>query len=409
MSALTNLLNNNGGPNLKKYRDYRTAIARTLTMIQPTDEGLAKGAKAIQEILNLALDPDTIVDSDNTRIARLATSNAHNETSGHATQANAEDSSSSVKTTSTQSNGQTIMQVKRDLKGFDLVDPNDPTITPRYHYDEILARQLVIHHDDQVLLEQNLRQHRQPYIDKIVSHATTADPITVAAFFVVHYQDTDDTYHIEQDYNGTTLSSLNPTMNDVTFTSQEAQYQRISNGQLVDLAWYKERPEKVVIRYVHHSSSQPTSNKAAKPAKKATIHTTTVPVTLRTLDFDLHEKTVAIVMGDVGTRRTQITQLIDEHNGHTLLIDAFKHSNSTNFYYRQIGQADLVVMIQNQNKHATSKTLNKAVKHYGIKMTIADGGGLQQIERAVYRGIADLPAYESGNPISYPRINDASQ
>lgn len=66
-------------------------------------------------------------------------------------------------------------------------------------------------------------------------------------------------------------------------------------------------------------------------------------------------------------------------------------------------------MIQNQNKHATSKTLNKAVKHYGIKMTIADGGGLQQIERAVYRGIADLPAYESGNPISYPRINDASQ
>ncbi len=84
MSALTNLLNNNGGPNLKKYRDYRTAIARTLTMIQPTDEGLAKGAKAIQEILNLALDPDTIVDSDNTRIARLATSNAHNETSGYA-------------------------------------------------------------------------------------------------------------------------------------------------------------------------------------------------------------------------------------------------------------------------------------------------------------------------------------
>ncbi|MGY5270995.1 hypothetical protein [Lactiplantibacillus plantarum] len=72
---------------MKKYRDYRTAIARTLTMIQPTDEGLAKGAKAIQEILNLALDPDTIVDSDNARIARLATSNAHNETSGHATQA----------------------------------------------------------------------------------------------------------------------------------------------------------------------------------------------------------------------------------------------------------------------------------------------------------------------------------
>ncbi|WPB51918.1 hypothetical protein R5R70_13455 [Lactiplantibacillus plantarum] len=58
---------------MKKYRDYRTAIARTLTMIQPTDEGLAKGAKAIQEILNLALDPDTIVDSDNTRIARLVT------------------------------------------------------------------------------------------------------------------------------------------------------------------------------------------------------------------------------------------------------------------------------------------------------------------------------------------------
>ncbi|KLD58215.1 hypothetical protein WP50_27910 [Lactiplantibacillus plantarum] len=74
----------------------------------------------------------------------------------------------------------------------------------------------------------------------------------------------------------------------------------------------------MVIRYVHHSSSQPTSNKAAKPAKKATIHTTTVPVTLRTLDFDLHEKTVAIVMGDVGTRRTQITQLIGACHGRWL-------------------------------------------------------------------------------------------
>lgn len=42
-------------------------------------------------------------------------------------------------------------------------------------------------------------------------------------------------------------------------------------------------------------------------------------------------------------------------------------------------------------------------------MTIADGGGLQQIERAVYRGIADLPAGESGNLLVAPRINDASQ
>lgn len=294
------------------------------------------------------------------------------------------------------------MQVRRRLKGFDLIDPDNDK-APHYYYDEILARQLEIQNGDWVQVGTMQRGKNHPYIEKILSHAEVPNLITVAPLYVVNYNSFDDTYQITQNYQGTPLASVNPVVETFKISGRDALRQRINDGQLVDLAWFNEQPDKPVVRYVHHSH-RPLGAQANRPEKRVKSTTSTSPAEpIQTLDFDLKAQTVAVVMGDANTRQQQITQLVDEHNGHALLIDAFKHSNSASFYNQQLSQTDIVVMVQNQNKHATSKALSKAVKQYDLKMAIANGGGLQQIERAMYRAVKGLPAFESGNLITYPQ------
>lgn len=413
---------------MQKYRDYRMAIEKTLAMIQPTDDGLASGAVTIQEILKLAASETQLEQTENkedthsetptqsrpeSAVKNEATSNTDQPaTEKTNTEKPATEEPTTEKTTTelvTQSTkpspdepNHTVMQVRRRLKGFDLIDPDNDK-APHYYYDEILARQLEIQNGDWVQVGTMQRGKNHPFIEKILSHAEVPNLITVAPLYVVNYNSFDDTYQITQNYQGTPLASVNPAVETFKISGRDALRQRINDGQLVDLAWFNEQPDKPVVRYVHHSH-RPLGAQANRPEKRIKSTTSTSPAEpIQTLDFDLKAQTVAVVMGDANTRQQQITQLIDEHNGHALLIDAFKHSNSASFYNQQLSQTDIVVMVQNQNKHATSKALSKAVKQYDLKMAIANGGGLQQIERAMYRAVKGLPAFESGNLITYPQ------
>ena len=418
---------------MQKYRDYRMAIEKTLAMIQPTDDGLASGAVTIQEILKLAASETQTKSTENTEdthsevpvqlrpepaIKNEATSNTDQpatektNTESSTTEkpttekTTAEKSATELVTQSTKPSpdepNHTVMQVRRRLKGFDLIDPDNDK-APHYYYDEILARQLEIQNGDWVQVGTMQRGKNHPFIEKILSHAEVPNLITVAPLYVVNYNSFDDTYQITQNYQGTPLASVNPAVETFKISGRDTLRQRINDGQLVDLAWFNEQPDKPVVRYVHHSH-RPLGAQANRPEKRVKSTTSTGPAEpIQTLDFDLKAQTVAVVMGDANTRQQQITQLIDEHNGHALLIDAFKHSNSASFYNQQLSQTDIVVMVQNQNKHATSKALSKAVKQYNLKMAIANGGGLQQIERAMYRAVKGLPAFESGNLITYPQ------
>ncbi|WP_260209771.1 hypothetical protein [Lactiplantibacillus pentosus] len=406
---------------MQKYRDYRMAIEKTLAMIQPTDDGLAGGAVTIQEILKLAASetqPEQTENKEDTHseaptqsrpeptVKNEATSNTEQpatektNTELPTTEKSATEEPTTEKTTTelvTQSTkpspdepNHTVMQVRRRLKGFDLIDPDNDK-APHYYYDEILARQLEIQNGDWVQVGTMQRGKNHPYIEKILSHAEVPNLITVAPLYVVNYNSFDDTYQITQNYQGTPLASVNPAVETFKISGRDALRQRINDGQLVDLAWFNEQPDKPVVRYVHHSH-RPLGAQANRPEKRVKSTTSTSPAEpIQTLDFDLKAQTVAVVMGDANTRQQQITQLIDEHNGHALLIDAFKHSNSASFYNQQLSQTDIVVMVQNQNKHATSKALSKAVKQYDLKMAIANGGAYNKSNG---RCIVPLKAYQ---------------
>lgn len=160
---------------MQKYRDYRMAIEKTLAMIQPTDDGLASGAVTIQEILKLAASETPLEQTENKEdthseaptqsrpepaVKNEATLNTDRPTIEKTnTEKPATEESTTEKTTTelvTQSTkpspdepNHTVMQVRRRLKGFDLIDPDNDK-APHYYYDEILARQLEIQNGDWV-------------------------------------------------------------------------------------------------------------------------------------------------------------------------------------------------------------------------------------------------------------------
>lgn len=126
-----------------------------------------------------------------------------------------------------------------------------------------------------------------------------------------------------------------------------------------------------------------------------------------TLDFDLHDQLVAVVIGGSG-RQQEITDLIHAHHGRVKIIDAFyRQTNRTQHFENEIKDANILIMIQNQMKHGTSKTITAVASRYDINFAIAKSGGLQAIEQAVYRADQGIKSYEaSGSTISYPIKSD---
>lgn len=122
-----------------------------------------------------------------------------------------------------------------------------------------------------------------------------------------------------------------------------------------------------------------------------------------TLDFDLHDQLVAVVIGGSG-RQQEITDLIHAHHGGVKIIDAFyRQTNRTQHFENEIKDADILIMIQNQMKHGTSKTITTVASRYDINFAIAKSGGLQAIEQAIYRADKGIKSYEaSGSTINYP-------
>lgn len=191
----------------------------------------------------------------------------------------------------------------------------------------------------------------------------------------------------------------------------------VKEGDIVDLAWHETTPSEIKIRWVYKTDTKRPStpaivnasiatasiaNKALSRESKAKAKEMEGKGSLATIDFNLKGKKVAVVIGNE-VRSTLIKKMISAHNGSGKVIDAFKYSNVNKYWRKELRHVDIVVMVQNLNTHATSKTMQKYVKQFNLGFAIADSAGVLSIERAVYRAFKGLPAYEtSTQPIIYP-------
>jgi len=156
----------------------------------------------------------------------------------------------------------------------------------------------------------------------------------------------------------------------------------------------------MIVRWVSQTKGEeaPKKEKPAEKKVKSEKEDKDKEESVTTLNFDLHGRSVAVVIGNE-LRSQEIQKMVGEHHGRCKVIDAFKFSDTESFYKHALKRADVTVMVQNLNKHSTSKALRK----YAKRLAIADSAGLSSIERAIYRAMHGLPAYEtSTQPIAYP-------
>ncbi|MDD6407986.1 MAG: DUF2325 domain-containing protein [Lactobacillus equicursoris] len=244
-------------------------------------------------------------------------------------------------------------------------------------------------------------------------------------FAVVKRESAANTLYVDSNVGGDKLSDYNPTQNTyfipTVVNKLTSSNGFVSEGDILDLAWKEDRPEEIRIRWVYPDTnlgsmpSQKIKEKKKEPAPNATTPKKGVPTpknvkeekhktneSMTNIAYTLNGKKVTVVIGNE-IRSTVVNSLISAHNGKGNVVDAFKFSNVDKFYKKALRHTDLVVMVQNLNKHATSKTLQKYVKKYKLRFAIADSAGLSSIERAIYRAYKGLPAYETTNqPVEYP-------
>lgn len=244
-------------------------------------------------------------------------------------------------------------------------------------------------------------------------------------FAVVKRESAANTLYVDSNVGGDKLSDYNPTQNTyfipTVVNKLTSSNGFVSEGDILDLAWKEDRPEEIRIRWVYPDTnlgsmpSQKLKEKKKEPAPNATTPKKGVPTpknvkedkhktneSMTNIAFNLNGKKVTVVVGNE-IRSTVVNSLISAHNGKGNVVDAFKFSNVDKFYKKALRHTDLVVMVQNLNKHATSKTLQKYIKKYKLRFAIADSAGLSSIERAIYRAYKGLPAYETTNqPVEYP-------
>lgn len=223
--------------------------------------------------------------------------------------------------------------------------------------------------------------------------------------------------YVENNASGEKLGDLNPVCHryhvPTVVNSLLADSGFVREGDIVDLAWNKMVPDNIQIRWVYKTKSNMPIKagisttpskvlvKASKPKSKEESNKTG----LTTLDFNLRGKQVIVVIGNE-VRSPLLNKMISAHGGRGRVVDAFKFSNVNKYWKKELRHADIVVMVQNLNTHATSKTLQKYVKQFNLGFAIADSAGILSVERAIYRAYEGLPAYEtSTQPIVYPVAN----
>lgn len=294
-------------------------------------------------------------------------------------------------------------RVKRLLSGAKLYDNNNHEVA---YFAESKIHNSGWYSGDWVELDPN---STIPEVVKIITkHDEHADEhIKVFKYGVVEDNPAKLIQYIAQNINGEKLSDVNPAVTDYyTIPTQFLSGLDIKEGNLITLAWDDREPYRIRVRWQEETATNSDNLKAVSTnnVKKEKVEKNNeVNNTENTLVFDLHQQNVAIIVGDK-QRENELQKLVKIHNGKLTVIDAFYHQNSPERYFeKQLNNVDIVVLVQNYNKHNTSKYVLKNVRNYNLKFAITNSLGITSVEQALYRADNGLEAYEpSGSTIKYP-------
>ncbi|MCD5597161.1 DUF2325 domain-containing protein [Lactobacillus delbrueckii subsp. lactis] len=367
------------------YLDYREQVRNILDALDDSSTSLRLGAVAIENLLTLArvdLDDEDEEDSDDSDAIEEA------DSGGDLADAETEDKKQ-VKIIRheepTASIHYQLCRFSRALKGGSFYTEQGDLVS---EINELAVRNLNVENGDLVELDPS---SQPPRVVRIVEAGNLPSNIATMSYGIVERDPAGDLY-VSRSAMGESLSEcagIDRYEVPAIIDAGQTETGFVHEGDIVDLAWYKNSPSNMIVRWVSQTKGEevPKKEKPAEKKVKSEKEDKDKEESVTTLNFDLHGRSVA---GQTNP---------GEHHGRCKVIDAFKFSDTESFYKHALKRADVTVMVQNLNKHSTSKALRK----YAKRLAIADSAGLSSIERAIYRAMHGLPAYEtSTQPIAYP-------
>lgn len=285
---------------------------------------------------------------------------------------------------------ETNYRVQRLLTGAKIIDQSGQQVV---YYNEQITRNLGLHDGDNVVLSSKPGDYGDQlyYVERIIPNHQASNIKTFGPA-VVKAPNNQGKLTVSQDIAGNHLYDATNVLVAYTITPEEQDSMKISEGDVVELAWYQAKPDSIKIRWKYPQAEISTLNVPQKKHRDYQEKSTANKAYQPTLDFNLDYKTVGIVIADKGLTNG-LTEIIEAHHG----IPIIAISENVNRIYGMIKNCDYVVLIKNYVNHEISQGLND----HGVKFAMAHTVGQLEVEKAIYRISHGLPT-EDQDKIDYP-------
>lgn len=381
--------------------DFRQDIIDLMNKTENSNKSLRQSAQALLTISQILLNDseDSLIKPVKTQIKRpekLLTNHTDNHTQDTQTALQATSEPKKDKPMSQKKDPLSIALtnledgqylVMNKLSGCNIKDKNNNDIA---YFTEKIQRDLGLLNGDIVTLNYNASQDRY-FLDSIVGHADLTKTID---YFKYAKVDRDALgYCITENINHKQLSNSNSKRSRYGITASDITKFNLKIGDFIDLAWYNAQPENISIIW-KYDLNKPASSVAPKKHSEYSDTSTAKKVNAK-LDFNLNNKTVALVTADDSVTG-KFSDLVKLHDGQPLIVESINGANVTG----QLKSADLIILLQIYLSHDTTKTIIAKYKD-NKQIALSETAGQLNLEKAMYRALNNLNITDSDN-IEYP-------
>lgn len=287
---------------------------------------------------------------------------------------------------------------KQVLAGYELIDSSNKNIG---FYSESLARHLNITNGD--ILSLDLNTTGKPRYIKTLDHIDYPNNIINFDKGIVEYNDIFKQLVISHNIYQKQLGSVNSKHAFYKVDPSLAEKFNISENSIADLAWEKDDPENIQIRWVHNTDETPSASRTdeivSQPIKEFT-EVAPVPKSIINLNLNKFDNRIAIVSGD-NSVTSNITDYFKTNYQVNVTPISFEHSASTDSIINKLAKFDVIILIKNYISHNMSQSIIQNLSNKYI--AVSNSAGQKSIAMAVYRAINNL-SYEDNSDINYPEI-----
>ena len=259
------------------------------------------------------------------------------------------------------------------LTGITIKDNQNNDIT---YFTESLKRDLGLENGDIITLARGTSEDRY-YLNTIVDRANLTKTIDYFKYGVIQRDALG--LCVIQNVNKKQLSNSNPKKSRYAVTSDDIVRLNLSEGDFVDLAWYKANPENISIIWKYNLNDKQSSTAIPKKHSEYKDKAASPKQVEPTLLFDLKDKRVALITADDSVSG-KFDELVYAHSGKPMVIES---NNGKNINDR-LHDFDMIILLQNYLSHETTKSIIAKYKSV-IPIAMSETAGQINIEKALYR------------------------